>query len=636
MAVLTVNGVGMEFGDVKIIENISFEVQPGERVGLVGANGSGKTTLIKAISGAYRPTSGNVSIQQGIKVGVLDQIPVYPRGMTVEMVLRTAFAELDTMKKRMGELERAMAADDGGGHVLREYGELSAAFEAGGGYDTEVELARVSNGLNIPPDMLAADFNRLSGGERTRINLGRMILTNVNLMLLDEPTNHLDIRSVEWLEGYLRTYKGAVLIISHDRYFLDQTVGKIVEIEEKTAKMWPGNYSEFVELKEEHLKMLQNQYKNAERKAKQLEDAARSVKDYAGKNAKLQRKARNIARRAERARNEMPHMVRVGKNIRATFGSARRPGEDILNVSELKKCFGERVLFSEVELEIKKDDRIALVGANGAGKTTLLKILLGEEGYDSGRIKWGVGVKNAYLPQIVRFSNERTTVCDLVGREFNMTEGAARNLLGRFNFTGEDVFKIVKDLSGGEKSRLRLCILMHGGVNLLILDEPTNHLDIRSREWIEEAIDEFDGTLLMVSHDRYFIEKFATRIWSVENGGIIDFEGSYAEFREYAERLETERTSEVAATVKEQAAEEAVPKPKKRTRETDAMRKRVPMLERDIERLEEHISELDVWIQESASDHVKLSEYLEEKRTVEKRLEKLIAEWTELVEALGE
>lgn len=636
MPILSVNGVGKDFGDVMVLDDVTFELQPGERVGLIGDNGTGKTTLFKIISGEYRADRGSVHITPSARVGVLDQIPNYPAGTTVEMVLREAFKRLDDMAARMRELEKAMA--DGDKRAMREYSALETEYASSGGYDTEVNLSKVANGLDITP-MLGEQWEKLSGGERTRINLARMVLTDVDLMLLDEPTNHLDIQSTEWLEDYLSTFKGAVLIISHDRYFLDRSVTRIIEVEAHTTKSWQGNYSAFLRQKEEYIKAAEAQLAKIEKKTKQLEEAAKRIRLWAFMGSDwMVRQAQSIEKRIERIKATAPVIVKQGKNLRATFGSTRRSGEDVLSVTGLRKSFGDRTLFSEVELEIKKDDRVGLIGANGAGKTTLLNILLGKLPQDEGVVRWGAGVKIAYLPQHVSFEYEHTTVVDSVARSLNVSESRAREILGPFNFRGEDVFKNIDTLSGGEKSRLRLCILMQGGVNVLILDEPTNHLDIRSREWLENALEQFDGTLLLVSHDRYFLEKFATRIWSVEQGGIIDFEGGYGEYRVVSEELR--RTRESNAPVKQP---EKKPEPKKevepqqkRSRETDALRKKVPIIEQRISRLEAHIKEIDEWLYEAATDHVKLGELLNEREDTEHRVDELMREWEEIMERLGE
>ena len=634
MAVLSVSNAGKEFNDITILQNISFEVYENQRVGLVGRNGAGKTTLLKMISGVFECDEGSVFIEPRVRVGVLDQIPRYPEQMTVEDVLRTAFDETQKLRERMEQLEKRMAG--GSKAELREYGEVSSTFESLGGYDVDVELARVANGLHIGEAMLATPFNRLSGGERTRINLGRMILMKVDLMLLDEPTNHLDFMSVEWLEEYLRLYKGTALIISHDRYFLDQTVTRIVEIEDKTAKVWEGNYSAYVYQKEEWLKAAESKIRQDERKIDQLAFTVRRLHGMG--TEKLHKRAFSMEKRINRIKSEMPTIIREGKNIRASFGSTKRSGEDVLTIKALRKNFGERCLFADVNLEVKKDDRIVLLGANGSGKTTLIRILLGDMPYDEGKIRWGAGVKAAYLPQIVQFESERISVLECIINELRLSPAAARNRLGSFHFRGDDVFKLVGELSGGEKSRLKLCIMMYNGANVLILDEPTNHLDIRSTEWIEEAIEGFEGTLILISHDRYFINRFAQRVWSLENEGILDFEGSYEEFKEYAARMVAQAQAEPSAKEsgkpKEnaEAAERATDPGKRRTRETESARKQLTILEKKIEKQEQTVAAFDPMIEEASSDHVRLTALMEQKQAAERDLDAMIEEWEELMQ----
>lgn len=620
MAIISVNKVKKEFDDVTIVEDVSFDIHPGQRVGLVGRNGSGKTTLFRLITGEYETDEGTITIASNIKVGVLAQIPEYPQTMTVEGVLRTAFSDVYKLSRRMEELERGMA--EGDKSAIREYGEVTSAFEAVDGYNVDVELTKVANGLKIGKDMLASPFNLLSGGERTKINLGRMILMNVDLMLLDEPTNHLDIQSVEWLEEFLRDFKGTALIISHDRYFLDRTVDKVLEIENCNVKMWEGNYSAFVRQKDEWLKAAENRIKQDEKKIAQLDFTIRRL-HWMG-TEKMHKKAFSMEKRVARIRNSMPQVVREGRNVRASFGSAARSGEDVLTVQNLKKSFGERVLFSEVNLEVKKDDRIGIVGSNGTGKSTLVKILLGDEPYDGGRIRWGEGIKSAFLPQIISFKNERMTVLDYLIDELGVSPAEARNRLGSFHFRGDDVFKLVRDLSGGEKSRLKMCVLMYRGVNVLILDEPTNHLDIRSTEWIEEAIENYDGTLLLISHDRYFLSKFAERIWMVDDNRILDFNGGYEELKIFLEKLKELETPELKAPEKKPSREDGR---NRRNRESENARKRLPILERDIERQEQQIEELEEQIALVSSDHVKLTEILERRDRLMDELEALLMEW---------
>jgi len=638
MAVVSVSNVKKEFNDITILQNISFEVYENQRVGLVGRNGSGKTTLLKLITGYYECDEGSITISPSTKIGVLDQIPHYPDHMTVEDVLRTAFSDIDKLRQRMTQLEKEMA--DGDKFALREYGEVSSTFELLGGYNVDVELSRVANGLHISAEMLATPFNLLSGGERTRINLGRMILMNVDLMLLDEPTNHLDFQSVEWLEEYLRTYKGTAIIISHDRYFLDQTVSRIVEIENLTAKVWEGNYSDYIRQKEEWIRSAEAKIRQDERKIEQLEFTVRRLHGMG--TEKLHKRAFSMEKRIERIRNGMPRITKEGRNIRQTFGTAARSGEDVLTIKSLKKSFGDRTLFSDISLEVKKDDRIVLLGANGTGKTTLVKILLGDEPYDEGKIRWGAGVKVAYLPQLVSFENERISVLDCVIGELGVSPATARNRLGSFHFRGEEVFKLICELSGGEKSRLKLCLLMYKGANMLILDEPTNHLDIRSTEWIEEAIESFEGTLLLISHDRYFINRFAERVWSLENGYIVDFEGGYDEFKEFKAKIAAEAsavpvTEALPKHVPAKAPEKgtvSVDLSKKRSRETDAARKQLTIVEREIEKQEQIIAAIDLEIEESSSDHLRLTELLDAKKAAENELDNMYTQWEELMKKL--
>lgn len=622
MAIISVNNVKKEFDDVIILENITFEIQEGQRVGLVGKNGSGKTTLFKLITEIYDTDEGTIFIPSWVKVGVLAQIPEYPDNMTVEDVLRTAFSDLYSMKRKMDELAVRMSSGDP--EALREYGEVSAVFEATGGYNVDVELARVVNGLHISTDMLTSPFNYLSGGERTKINLGRMILMNVDLMLLDEPTNHLDIESVEWLEEFLRSFRGTVLIISHDRYFLDRTVERIIEIENCNAKMWQGNYSSFVSQKAEMIKAAEKKIKQDERNIAQLDFTIRRLHGMG--TEKMHKKAFSMEKRVERIRKSMPQVVKQGKNIRATFGTTNRSGDDVLTIKDLKKSFGNRVLFDNVSLEIKKDDRVALIGSNGTGKSTLVKILLGAEPYDSGRIRWGEGVKTAYLPQLISFENDRVTALDYIMDELRISPAEGRNRLGAFHFRGDDVFKLVRDLSGGEKSRLILCVLMFKGVNVLILDEPTNHLDIQSTEWIEEAIENYDGTLLLISHDRYFLSKFAERVWRLDNDSITDFDGGYEELKEFLSKYE-----EIKAT--EKPVEKPVDKldgRNRRSRESDSARKRLPILEKEIEKQEALIDEIENSIHEAASDHIRLTELLAQRQELSAELDLLLNQWEEL------
>ena len=534
---ISVSGLVKSFDlEKKILDGITFQVDTGERVGLLGKNGAGKTTLFRILTGEIDYDAGEVSIASGRRLGLISQIPVYPEGYTVEDVLKSAFSRMQRMEDEMNALSEKMANGDESEETLRRYGELSAKFEGLGGYDTETPINKVANGLSIPPEMRERLFDTLSGGEKTRVNLGRLILEDTDILLLDEPTNHLDLHAIEWLEQYLSTFKGTVVAISHDRYFLDRTITRVIEVLDGKAEFYSGNYSFYAVEKERRYLERMRQYEKEQAKIAQLEKSAEQLRMFAFKGMdKTYRRALSMEKRIERMRTtDKPTKERA---LNVQFKSQEFYGDEVFALKKLKKSFDGRVLFHDVDLQARGGERIALIGDNGTGKSTLIKMLMKEEYPDEGKIKFGPSVKTAYLPQIVTFDvPERNLVDTMLYSKRNITPQTARDRLAAFHFTGEDVFKSVSVLSGGELSRLKLCILMDEEVNLLILDEPTNHLDIASREWIEEAVEAFDGTLLFVSHDRYFINRFATRIWMLENGQIIDFRGTFEEYRAAQER----------------------------------------------------------------------------------------------------
>ena len=470
---------GFEVGR-KILDGLSFQVDTGERVGLLGKNGAGKTTLFRILTGELEPDEGQVSIASGKRAGLISQIPVYPAGYTVEAVLRTAFDRLKDMEREMGEIADRMAAGENEPSLLRRYDALTAAFESGGGYDTETALHKVCNGLDISRDMRQRQFADLSGGEKTRVNLGRLILEDTDILLLDEPTNHLDLRATEWLEDYLSRFKGTVLTISHDRWFLDRVVSRIVELENGKAELYTGNYSFYVVEKERRYEEKLRQYEKEQAKIEQLQAAADKLHLWAFMgNDKLHKRAFSMEKRIERLRKT--DKPRKERKLEVRFGEREFRGDEVMIVKDLKKSFGDRVLFDHVDLEVVGGERIALLGDNGTGTSTLIKLIMGEEEPDSGKIRFGPTVKTGYLPQIVHFDHPERNLVDTLIYAQDCSTQTARNRLAAFNFRGEDVFKPVSALSGGERSRLRLCMLMDEKINLLILDEPTNHLDIDSR-----------------------------------------------------------------------------------------------------------------------------------------------------------
>ena len=464
----------------KILNGLTFQVDTGERVGLLGPNGCGKTTLLRILTGVMDYDEGDVVLAPGKRLGLISQIPVYPAGYTVEDVLATAFEPLHRMEGEMTQLATEMAQGNTDPAVMSRYDKLTAAFEAAGGYDTQTKTNKVCNGLSIPQAMREQLFDKLSGGEKTRVNLARLILEDTDILLLDEPTNHLDLRATEWLEEYLEKFKGTVLTVSHDRYFLDKVVDRIIEIQEGKAEFYSGNYSFYAVEKERRYEEKLKQYEKEQAKIQQLEKAAEQLRTWAYSGMdKTFKRAQSMEKRIERMR--VTDRPKKKRKMEVRFGEREFRGDEVLTIKNLKKSFGDRTLFSDVNLEVAGGERIALLGDNGTGKSTLIKILMGEEEPDSGKLRMGPTVKIGYLPQIIHFSHPERSLVDTMLYDLDCTAQTARNRLAAFKFRGEDVFKPVSALSGGEQSRLRLCMLMDAKINLLILDEPTNHLDIQSR-----------------------------------------------------------------------------------------------------------------------------------------------------------
>ncbi len=631
MIEISVSGLSKEFEvGKKILDGLTFQVDSGERVGLLGKNGAGKTTLFKILTGEMDWDDGEVVLAPGRRIGLISQIPVYPDGYTVEMVLNTAFERLTAIEQEMRQLTNRMAEGDGDPAILRRYDALTVSFEAGGGYDTATALNKVCNGLGIPQDMREQFFDDLSGGERTRVNLARLILEDTDVLLLDEPTNHLDLHATEWLEEYLDKFKGTVLAISHDRWFLDRVVDRIVELENGKAEFYAGNYSFYVLEKERRYEERLKQYEKEQAKIAQLEKAAEQLRIWAySGNDKTFRRAKSMEKRIERMRTtDKPTKA---KAMTAGFGEKDFRGDEVFTVKDLAKGYDGRTLFSDINLEVIGGERIALLGDNGTGKSTFLKILLGEEIADAGKIRFGPTVKAGYLPQIVQFEHPERNLVDTMLYETNCTAQEARDRLASFMFRGEDVFKQVSALSGGERSRLRLCILMGQKINLLVLDEPTNHLDIASREWIEAAVEGYEGVLLFVSHDRYFIDRFASRIWMLENRQITDFKGDYESFKARQERLAALQQQ----TKQPESKEEKKEKPK-RSGGTKMLEKQVAAAEREVEKAEIRMDELTQEIEANSADYLKLQELCEQRNALEEELAHLYAVWENLAAELEE
>ena len=606
-----------------LLQDLTFEIQEGERVAILGRNGCGKTTLLRILTREIDYDEGEVYVNPNKRIGLISQIPVFPEGYTVEDVLRSAYADLQQVQKQMRRLEEQMQSGATESQ-LRDYDALSNRFQAGGGYEMDVELDKVCNGLGISQEQRAQEFDSLSGGEKTRVNLARLLLEKTDILLLDEPTNHLDLNSVEWLEQYIKAFKGTVLAISHDRYFIDQIAERVIEIVDGHAEFYSGNYSFYMDEKQARFDLQMKQYEQEQAKLKQLGYTVERMKGWGINNRTLYRRAMSIQHRMERIRKtEKPKAERT---MKATFGEKDFSGDVVFKMKNVSKAFGERTLFSDVNLNVEAGERIALLGDNGTGKSTFIKCLLGEENC-AGKIQFGPTVKWGYLPQIIHFDHPERSLYDTMLYEKNCTPQTARDRLGAFLFQGEDVFKTVGNLSGGEQSRLRLCMLMDEKINLLILDEPTNHLDIASREWVEAAIEEFEGVLLFVSHDRYFIEKFAERIWLLEDGTIRDFRCGYQKYRAILEHEAAARQ-----TVK-QPPREKKEKPRGGTKESD---KRIRKLEREIEKQEAAIAALDGQIEAAAADYQELTRLLGEKENAEAQLMDMMEQWEEAQTEYGD
>ena len=597
-----------------ILENLSFEVQEGECLVILGRNGCGKTTLFKILTGAMDYDDGEVYVNPNKRLGLISQIPVFPEGYTVEDVLRSAFEDLMNIRRKMEKLEKDMLYF-ASSEQLAEYDRLSNRFESGGGYEMDVEVDKICNGLGITADQRNQLFDSLSGGEKTRVNLARLLLEKTDILLLDEPTNHLDLKNVEWLEGYINAFKGTVLAISHDRYFIDQVADRVMEIVDGHGEFYSGNYTFYIDEKQARFDLQMKQYQQEQAKLKQLGYTLERMKGWGTNNRAMYRRAMSIQHRMERIqKTERP---KTEKTMKANFGEKDFSGDVVFKMKNVSKGFGDRTLFSDVELLVEAGERIALLGDNGTGKSTFIKCLLGEEGCE-GKIQFGPTVKWGYLPQTIHFEHPERTLYDTMLYEKNCTPQTARDRLGAFMFSGEDVFKTVGNLSGGEKSRLRLCMLMDEKINLLILDEPTNHLDIASREWVEAAIEEFEGVLLFVSHDRYFIEKFAERVWVLEDGGIRDFKCGYEKYRSIIDH---------EAAAKQPVVAELKPKKEKPKGGTKEQEKLVRRLEREIEKQEAAIAELDEKMIAAAADYQELTRLMEEKEEAEMNLLDLMEQW---------
>jgi len=603
------------YGSNHVIKGVTFEVYTGEKVGLLGKNGSGKTTLFKVLTGEEPYESGTVSKASGKRVEMMAQIPEFGENDTVEDILRSSFQEIADIHAQMKQIE-----GDGDPSVLLRYGHLLEEYERLGGYETEVKLDKVCNGIGIDENMRKSVFNTLSGGEKSRVNLARILLRDCDVLLLDEPTNHLDLASLEWLENFLSEFKGTVVVISHDRVFLDRVVTRIIEINDGKADFYAGNYSFFIEEKERRFLTQSEQYEQQQKKIRQLETAAKRMHEWA-----KQADSKAMHKRAFAMEKRIDQMDKVdrpitARKLTAEFDSGAYAAKELVSFESVCKNYGAKVLLNGLDLKILRNERIALVGANGCGKTTLLKMLTGQEPCDSGEIRLGPSVKAAYMPQIITFEDDNATVLDTLRFAADLTDEKTRRILAGFHFRAADVMKKVGTLSGGEKSRLKLCMLMQNDVNFLLLDEPTNHLDIATREWIENALTDFEGTMLFVSHDRYFLNKFADQIWSMDNGVITEYGCGFDDYLELT-RAEELPTHQAKNPVKSREKEKIPlrPRPEKEIPTED-------LIQTAESELEQVNAQIDCDLQNAEFRNMKA--LYEQKSRLEERIDALYSEWT--------
>ena len=614
----------VQFGADTILNSVNFEIHDTEKIAIVGRNGCGKTTLLRLIAGDIEMSNLDSDETCGItmsgkqNIGFLRQINFTDGDVPVKEELEKAFSEVFACEARKKEIEKLLAETEDHKKLLAEYDFLERRIESLHGYSWKKDMETMFQKFGFALEDLEKPIGEFSGGQQTKIALIQLLLQRPDILLLDEPTNHLDLRSVEWLEGYIQNFRGTVLAISHDRYFIDQIAQRVIEIADGHAEFYSGNYSFYMDEKQARFDLQMKQYEQEQAKLKQLGYTVERMKGWGINNRTLYRRAMSIQHRMDRIRKtERPKAERT---MKASFGERDFSGDVVFKMKNVSKSFGDRTLFSDVNLLVEGGERIALLGDNGTGKSTFIKCLLGEEDCQ-GKIQFGPTVKWGYLPQIIHFDHPERSLYDTMLYEKNCTPQMARDRLGAFLFQGEDVFKTVGNLSGGEQSRLRLCMLMDEKINLLILDEPTNHLDIASREWVEAAIEEFEGVLLFVSHDRYFIEKFAERIWLLEDGKIRDFPCGYQKYRSI---LEHEAAAKPAAS--------AAPKPKKErakggTKDADKLVRR---LEREIEKQEQVVADFDRKIEAASADYQELTRLLGEKEEAEAALMDLMEQWEQV------
>ena len=526
--------VSKDFGFGEIFSSISFSVNSGDRIGLVGKNGCGKSTLLKMIMGRESYT-GQINVAKNIKIACLDQTsPDQSDDRVVEEIFKEPFADVYKKLETMHNWEQKMMTLEGREleKLVEKYSEFQEKFIEDGGYEVENTINYIVNGLKIDSKLRSQKYDTLSGGEKTLVHFARILLENPDVLLLDEPTNHLDIERIEWLEGYLQRFKGAVIVVSHDRYFLDKVVKKIIDLEDKGEK-YVGNYSYFVKEKENKELREFEQYKNEQKKIEELQKAVKRLYEWGTKsdNPAMFRRAKAIQKRIDEMQENAISKPGVRKDLPIKFQKTTRSGDVVFDIKKLSLIMGEKILLDDASAQIRVFDKCALVGKNGSGKSSLIKCIMKEIDDYMGEIYIGGSVAIGYLPQLLTFKNDSETILEYILNNTDLDRQNARKLLARFDFYSEDIDKTISKLSGGEKIRIKIACLLQNKVNTLIFDEPTNHIDIFTREILEDALKEFKGTILFVSHDRYFINNVANKILEINDQKLTLFDGNYDDYK---------------------------------------------------------------------------------------------------------
>jgi ATPase subunit of ABC transporter with duplicated ATPase domains len=608
MVELSVSGLKKSFADDLLFEQITFDLKTEERLGLIGPNGSGKTTLLKIVYGLESMDEGAIAVRKDGVIGYLDQIPDYHESLLVDDIVQMAFKDLYEIKNKLDEVSLKLGQTKGHelDKYLKEYTRLQALFEQKGGYDIETEINKVTTGLQISSEMRQMPFSLLSGGEKTRVMLAKILLESPSILMLDEPSNHLDLESIEWLESYLKQYKGSVLIVSHDRYFLDNVCNKIVELSTYKAHLYYGNYSYYVIEKERRFLLELKAYLAQQKEIKRMEEQIKRYRIWGvmRDSDKMFKRAKELEKRLEKIdRLQKP---KQDQTLSLYQQVSHRSGKRVLEAKSINKAYGDLVIFKDASLDIIYQDRLAILGSNGTGKTSLLHLLMDDFKKEEQDFKWGSKLNLGYLAQEVIFEDDSLTVLDFFMNTHNVSQPLARNQLATALFIRDDVHKKISVLSGGEKSKLILCSLMYDNPNILVLDEPTNHLDIDSRETLEDMLLAFEGTILFVSHDRYFIQKIATRIGEINHEKLEFYEGNYDYYRSLKERLKQD-----VKKPKDKAPKTVTKTPKKRN------------YKKDLEMIEEKLHKLYEEIDLHAYDALKLEELYKEKNDLEEEYEEL-------------